>query len=1083
MDPAVVASSQFGQLFKTPLPGIYNGAVEQIFSQPLVYTPSDGIQYVYVATTQNNIYKLNAKTGAIVAKRNLHIPFLVADLDGCVDINPLVGVTATGVIDPSTDTLYLTAKTYADQNAGPIAQGRPAGRYYFHAIDVNDLSERPNFPVDLEGTVARNNPVRSFNGGIHHQRPALLHTGQFIYAGFASHCVQYNFTGWIMGWDKDTGAVVERFATEGAGVPNTIKGAGVWMSGGGLASDDAGSMFFGSGNGYASQLATVPVNGRNPPTALEEAAVHMTVGSDGSLTVVDFFMPWEKQQLDGADKDLGTTPLELLPSEFSCGDIKRIGVITGKSGKTYWLNLDDLGGYRNGPNKLDDIIQVYQNENSVYAGAGVYPLEGGYIYINGKKIWSMAISIKLIKKIVIQYPTHVFKFSCDAGIPSFTKVADAPSKNAYVLGVGHGTTTSLNGQVGTGLLWTSDVDNGNLRIYNAVPVNGLLTQIQSFNIPGTTKFTRPVFGDGRAYVGTTKGFIYGFGSPVNLPLNCSSPYDFGTANLNNATAPKTITCLANIAVTVTSITLTGNANFNLTGLATTTLQVAAGNTFTFQAFFNPQSVGPLSSDVLVATTNGVAGYSVSTPVSLRGTGQSVSALLSVAPPVLAFQGVITGEDSGGVNQSAILSNLGNSPLTISNILYSLISETGPWVAANTTQAGPRVGAFTFIGLPSVIPSNSAITFTINFDTSQSGSFAAYLNIVSNGGTKIFDTVGVSGSAPVAVVEFQTPDGLSWVPYQPGKNFTFGNVTESTTRTLKMRVTNNGTVDGASLSLTVSKPPFGVPGIIGANNQADLAEGTLLGPGQNATASLYCSPPKTQWNTNPYSGNAQWTLNVNDPNFGKQMIQFECEAVAEQAPPLQSNGLGLYRYTGCFLENNPGRQLKTQLYSSANNTNAMCIQACATAGYIFCGTQYNSECWGGPTIPVQKVDDGNCDYPCSGDLNQVCGGNGVGTAAGKAYISLFADSSRFDGNVTTGAPTGPFTNPGVNGYTSIGCYTEATNGRALPNGRTVTTKTVASCVSACSAQKYIYAGVEYGGEASQSTPNCWSLLTCYSVLVR
>jgi len=386
MDPSVVGSSQFGQLFKTALPGKYNGYTEQVFSQPLVYTTSDGVQYVYVATTQNNLYKLDAKTGKVILSRSLHIPFLTADLNGCVDINPTIGVTATGVIDPDTDTLYLTAKTYENQNGGVgVAQGKPAGRYYFHAIDVNDLSERAGFPVDLEGTVARNNPIRSFNGGIHHQRPALLHTGQYIYAGFASHCVQYNFTGWIMGWNKTSGAIVERYATEGDGVPNTTPGGGIWMSGGGLASDDAGSLFFATGNGYASQLSTIPVNGRNPPTSLEEAAVHMTINDDGSLKIVDFFMPWEKTQLDGADRDLGTSPLELLPSELSCGDYKRIGVVTGKSGKTYWLNLDNLGGYQNGPNKLDNIIQVYQNENSVYAGAGVYPLEGGYIYINGRQ--------------------------------------------------------------------------------------------------------------------------------------------------------------------------------------------------------------------------------------------------------------------------------------------------------------------------------------------------------------------------------------------------------------------------------------------------------------------------------------------------------------------------------------------------------------------------------------------------------------------------------------------------------------------------------------------------------------------------
>ncbi|KAI1015931.1 hypothetical protein LB505_003975 [Fusarium chuoi] len=76
-------------------------------------------------------------------------------------------------------------------------------------------------------------------------------------------------------------------------------------------------------------------------------------------------MPFEKQELDGADKDLGTSPLEILPSQFSCGDIKRMGIVTGKSGKTYWLNLDDLGGYRNGPNSKDRVIQTFQNENSV----------------------------------------------------------------------------------------------------------------------------------------------------------------------------------------------------------------------------------------------------------------------------------------------------------------------------------------------------------------------------------------------------------------------------------------------------------------------------------------------------------------------------------------------------------------------------------------------------------------------------------------------------------------------------------------------------------------------------------------------
>ena len=889
MDPAVVGSAQFGQLWKSNLPGNYGGYLEQIYSQPLVYTLNDGIQYVFIATTQNNVYKINAKTGTIVASRSLHIPFLTSDLNGCVDINPTVGVTATGVIDPATDTWYLTAKTYVDQS--DKTKGLANGRYWFHAIDVNTLAEKSGFPRDLEGTTGRNNPNRMFQGGIHHQRPALLQAGQFIYAGFASHCVQWNFTGWIMGWDKDSGNLVEHYTMEGGKEPNTTPGGGIWMSGGGLASDSQGSMFFATGNGYASQLAGTPVPGRQPPTDLEEAAVNMKLNDDGTVTVVDFFMPWEKVQIDGADKDLGTTPLELLPSDvFTCPNVKRMGVVTGKSGKTYILNVDNLGGYQEGANKLDAVPQVIQNENSVYAGAGVYPGEGGYIYIN-----------------VIQYPTHVFKFSCDSnGNPQFTKVADTPERNAYVLGTGHGTTTSMNGQQGTGLYWVTDVDGYNVRIYDAIPQNGVLNLIKTANVAGVTKFTRPVFGDGRAYISTNQGALYCFGSPVNLPLTCSSPNDFGSELLNSTSAPKTIQCQANIDTQITSMVLKGNPNFQITGQPTLPVAVSKGSNFSFQAVFRPQIPGPLSSDVLLATVNSNTGYSTSTPVSLKGTGDSLAPLLTVSPNTVSFSGVITGQQQGGVTQSAILTNAGDGTLHITGIDFSIISEGGATVAPNTTALGPQVGPFTFQGLPSTIPGNSQVTVNINFNPSHSGNYAVYLTIHSDGGKKVLDVFGTAGTYPKAFLEFQAADGSGkWIPYTSNSPpFSFGNVYEESTRSLKMRLTNNGSSDAASLSVTVSKPPFGVPGIIGANNQVDIAEGTILAAGESATAVLYCSVPKSQVNVDSYNGSAQWTMNTGDPDFGKQHIQFTCNAVTEQVGPLASNGSAIFRYEGCWKENNP-----------------------------------------------------------------------------------------------------------------------------------------------------------------------------------
>lgn len=588
----------------------------------------------------------------------------------------------------------------------------------------------------------------------------------------------------------------------------------------------------------------------------------MTINEDGSLTVVDFFMPWEKQALDGADTDLGTSPLQILPSQFSCGAVQRIGVCTGKSGKTYWINLDNMGGYRNGPDRLDDVIQVFQNENSVYAGAGVYPLEGGYIYIN-----------------VVQYETHVFKFSCSNGIPSFTQVADSPEKNAYILGVGHGTVTSLDDQPGTGLVWTSDVEGANLRIYNAIPQQGVLQLINSFVTPGVTKFTRPVFGDSIAYQGTTQGYLYAYGAPVNLPLDCSTPYDFGTVNLNATSESKAVNCQAKTALTVTSIGVSGNNNLRIDDLPILPLQVAAGSKFSFTAVLVPQQIGSLQSDVVVNTTQAAAGYSINTPVRLKGVAESTSAVLSIIPNVLTFDGTIIGQAVGGANKTVIWSNLGNGPLTVTSILYSLVSETGPWIAPKSSENGTTViSAFTIFNESSSIAGKTDAPVIVNFNPPTSGGYAVYMKVSSDGGDKIYDIIGTGTESPSALLEFQTPDGLGWVKYDNSTPFTFGNVTQNTVRSLNLRLKNNGPPHAGRLSVTVSKPPFGVPGIIGANNQVDLGEGTTLGADESGTATLYCAPPKSQVNVDPYNGTAQWTMNLGDPNVGKQVIQFSCNAI-------------------------------------------------------------------------------------------------------------------------------------------------------------------------------------------------------------
>ena len=647
----------------------------------------------------------------------------------------------------------------------------------------------------------------------------------------------------------------------------------------------------------------------------------------------------------------------------------------------------------------------------------------------------------------------------------------------------HGTITSLDGQPGTSLLWNTDVQGQHLRIYDAVPEDGYIKLIKSFLVPGTTKFTRAVFGDSIVYVGTTQGLVYGFGAPTTTPLNCTGDFSFENVDVSDNSEAQTVTCAALVDVVIEAAGLKDGTHYSLSDTPGFPVVLSAGDKLTVDAVFSPKRVGLLSDNLSFNTTNGDEGYSSSTTVRLSGTGESSDALLSLSPTRVNFQNIVASDEPNGIVENVIITNQGNSELSINQVLYSTESADGPFETWNM-EGQLDVGKFNALNIPQILDATSSSTIAIRFDSAISGTYFGFVRLVTNGGNGTFSIQGTAGSAPKALIEFETPDGEEWLTYSPSTPFTFGNVTQNTARQLRMRVTNDAPEGAVRLSLTVSKPPFGVSSIVRANNQIDLAEGTSLAPGDSASAVLTCSVPKSQWNVDPYNGTAVWTMNTNDPRFEKNVINFFCNAVSEQAPPLVRPGEGLYRYIGCFKENNPGRQLQGQLYGNDGSTNAMCIEACAGGDHIFCGTQYHRECWAGNTIPRQRVPDGNCNFACAGDLNQICGGNGVGDGAGGTYISLFADSVQFDGNTTSPnppgdpedptepddpdtpgepSPGGPVENPGVAGYTSLGCYTEATTGRALPFGKSLEGTTVATCVAACAEDDYTYAGVQYASE--------------------
>jgi len=139
----------------------------------LVYTPSaGGPQLLFLASSQNWIRTLDAKTGALINSRQVNPPFLQSDI-GCTDIPGTIGIIGTPVIDPSSDTAYFFAKTYIPNYRYAGNTGTFNGVYYFHGVNVNTLADVFP-PVLVDGSVADNDPRKYFIGGIVLQRPVSI---------------------------------------------------------------------------------------------------------------------------------------------------------------------------------------------------------------------------------------------------------------------------------------------------------------------------------------------------------------------------------------------------------------------------------------------------------------------------------------------------------------------------------------------------------------------------------------------------------------------------------------------------------------------------------------------------------------------------------------------------------------------------------------------------------------------------------------------------------------------------------------------------------------------------------------------
>lgn len=152
--------------------------------------------------------------------------------------------------------------------------------------------------------------------------------------------------------------------------------------------------------------------------------------------------------------------------------------------------------------------------------------------------------------------------------------------------------------------------------------------------------------------------------------------------------------------------------------------------------------------------------------------------------------------------------------------------------------------------------------------------------------------------------------------------------------------------------------------------------------------------------------------------------------------------------GCYTDSVSARGLDGDGYAADDMTEGKCIGYCDQKGYSFAAVEYGRECRCDNYIrsPSTSTDESECNFPCAGASAEPCGG-----------------SNRM--NVFTNGVAAPVENPGVDGFHSLGCYSDSQTARTLSTYLPVSDGIVfvRGCVEMCQSNGFSFCGVEYGQE--------------------
>jgi len=271
----------------------------------------------FVATMNNSVYAIDADTDTLLWQVNLG-PAVTSSQEGCSGVTGFnqVGILSTPVIDPTSNTIYVTSKTFVSTTASA---------YSLHALDITTGLEKFGGPANISATIGS----LTFTPLQQIQRPALLLSNGTVYIGFGSNGCDFNARGWLFAYSASNLQQLAVMTMQ----PDNSYGSSIWQGGVGPAADSNGDVYLSTANGVFNYGAF----------DLGDSVLKLSEGA-GQFVVGDYFTPFDQANMAANDIDLGSGGVTLLPYQTGSSTPDLL-VTSGKDADIYLISTDSLGQY------------------------------------------------------------------------------------------------------------------------------------------------------------------------------------------------------------------------------------------------------------------------------------------------------------------------------------------------------------------------------------------------------------------------------------------------------------------------------------------------------------------------------------------------------------------------------------------------------------------------------------------------------------------------------------------------------------------------------------------------------------------